>query len=334
MMEKEHRRCSLGKWMAIAVGTPLGIVLVAASALLLLAAVIVLIFWSVHTFHTEPMQKEFEAWAESLPVESEMPRAYSVFGRVYLADGTSLYPETLVAEKLGLELSDAHVLCIRDNVMYLALEDAEKERDVNEPWRLAALSLDTMQTEELFVLAEPAKAYMRLDSEKDYAELEAWYHDGKLCLNDGQTVVEWNLETGTAATVAHDEYRFPQASIRCIPDAGDATRAMLVRNGIESQITLAEMAEGSEAVSMILDRRDEVIWNDKTRMLDSALTAYSFQYDGTRLWAIVGMCATNGETWAMFLRYDVGQQRWLYAGCAYTGEKLRWNVCRVIPVVE
>lgn len=334
MMEKAHKRGLLWKWLTIAVGTPLGVIAVAALALLLLAAVIVLFFWSVHTFHTEPMQKEFKAWVESLPVEADMPRAYSVFGRVYLADGTSLYPETLLAEKLGLELSDAHVLCIWDNVMYLALEDAEKEHGVNEPWRLAALSLDAMQAEELFVLEKPAKAYMRLDSAKNYVDLEAWYHDGKLCLNDGRTVVEWNISTRSASTFAHETYNFPQASVRCIPDPGDATRATLVRNGIESQISIAEMAEKSEAAGMILARRDEVIWNDETRMLDSALTAYSFQHDGTSLWAIVGMYATNGETWAMFLRHDEGQQRWLYAGCAQTSEKLHWNVCRVIPVVE
>lgn len=333
-MKKERREGTLRTWLTVLVGTPLGIATVVASVLLVLAAMVIVPFWAIHTFHTEPLQQEFMAWADGLPVETDMPRAYRVFGRVYLEDGSSLYPETLAAESLGLELSDAHVLCIRDNVMYLALEEAEKARGVNEPWHLAALSLDTMQAEELAVLEKPAKAYMRLDPAKDYADLEAWYHDGKICLNDGQTVIEWNLATRSYATFAHEAYAFPQPAIRCRPDAEDATRATLTCNGAEAQITLAAMAERSEAAAMILARQNEVIWNGETRMLDSAFTAYSFQHDGTSLWAIVGMHAMNGETWAMFLKYDEGETRWRYAGCAHTSEKLHWNVCHVIPVVE
>lgn len=334
MKERRRRQSAIGRMSLIAMGTPVLFIGMLTLGLIVLVSIFGLLFWGIHTFHSEPLQREFEAWADTLPVEAGMPQAYTVFSRVYLADDTSFYPETLLSEQLGVEILRTEVLCIRDGVLYAAFCEPKRSQEINEPWHLASLALDTMQAELLYMHEQPAKARIQVHSCDDYAERDAWYYDGVLCLNDGQNVVEWNMDSGTAETFAHDAYPFPTAHIWGEPDPEDRTRMTIRWNGGAAAVSLDDMAQGSEAITAILDKRDEVIWNGETHALDKAFTEYSVQHDGETLWVIVGCYAQNGETWAMFLRYDGMQERWLYAGRVHTSELLNWNVCRVIPVVE
>ncbi len=214
------------------------------------------------------------------------------------------------------------VFCISKSSVYFTCTSATKEK---RDWIVMCWDYKTNELKELFTLSDANTVYS-INISSEYKERNGYFYDRKIVLNDFLNVITYDITTHVLNEYEYEEYVFP--NLFCQSEVLDSN-TIRINIGNESRtFTLEYMASHSKGINVIYSLRDKHTWN-KTQCLSSFFNPSSIQVVNDKIYAVGGCLNFSGESYAVFLEYDLKNESWLFIEKAYAGNPV-YNKCYVI----
>lgn len=266
------------------------------------------------------IKKNFENPLKNIPQESSEIPSYVAYGSLY-SDYGKTYVNS-ICRKNGYYLLE--ILCVKDGKVYFIYSGAYEEKYY---WMIGDIDLVTLEFHKCYDMADPAESY-EIQFWKNYKERNGYYLDGKIVLNDHQTVLEYDIESQNLQTYDYHDYNFPKRAVY-----GEYIDYEAVRLNLEDSVrtyTLEEMAEKSDSIAQILALKEKKIWCGDS-YLWHFFTDDNLQFIGDKVYTIGNCFNYWGEAFAVMFEYDVQEDSWKYVTSYHMGSPARPYNCYVIP---
>lgn len=268
------------------------------------------------------IKKNYENPLKNIREESSELPNYVVYGVLYSDYGRIYVPS--ICEKKSKERYLDEIFCIKNGKAYLMYADYSEGARC---WVLASVDLETSELQTCCELPNAAKIF-DVNFSNDYMERDGYYLEGKIVLNDRQTVLEYDVESQNLETYDYYEYDFPKCTV--YGEYIDNETVQLNLGNSIRRYTLEEMAEKSDSIAKIF-----ALKNEKTWCGDSYLYRFfaddNVQFIGDKVYTIGNCFNYSGQAYTVILEYDVEEDSWKYVTNCYTGNPASPYNCYVIP---
>lgn len=262
------------------------------------------------------IKKSFENPLKDIPQESSEIPSYVAYGSLY-SDYGKIYVDG-ICRKNGYYCKE--ILCLRDGKVYFVDSDSDY-------WVIGELDLVTSEFRTCCKMADPAESY-EIQGRKKYKDRNGYYFDGQIVLTDHKTVVTYDIDSQIVQMYAYSDYCFPECVIY-----GEAVDRETIRLNMGDSVrtyTLQEMAEKSDSIAQILELKEKKIWAGDS-YLYRFFSSGNVQFIGDKVYTIGGCLNYHGQAYAVIFEHDVEEDSWKYVTNCFTGDRVSYNNCYVIP---
>lgn len=258
---------------------------------------------------TQP-EKSFNKEINSIASESEDIPYIGAYGRLYKDEKVVSLYDLCKMHNLSYE----NTLCIfKDKAYFICTESDE----TNHFWSIASINLSSLEIQTHFKFQNPNVAYDKYANSEKYSERNSYYNNGKIVLNDFNSVWEYNLHTNSSKQYGYDEYDFYVSEI--YGNTVDDKTIEIHKQNDKKTFTFYEMSEDSIGISTIYSFKDRKMWDGRPYITDFFIEN-SVQYVNGKIY-VIGECKDRtGGAYAVILEYDETQNKWKYITSVYI-----WN---------
>lgn len=306
------------KYIGLTVGAILAYCLCALILLLFFLFLIFLLIYLIVEVPPSILEKSFE----DIPSEAEHIPAYVIWNGVHTGDDLFWIPDSPCQEKerSGME----EVFCIHEEKIYF-IYDSYSDSVLDVDWIIASIDPKTEQLEKLCEFEQPKEWYY-VNQDVEFSERNGYYYEGQIVLNDHNTVVVYDIETGESARYDYDTYDFPNRTT--YGNVIDEEILELNMEGAVLTFTLEEMAEKSPSLTAICALKDQPRsgTREKVWFLPNCVQVI----DG-RIYAALGLTNYDAGTHAIVMEYNRERDAWEYVFTDHILEARDGEVFYMIP---
>lgn len=241
---------------------------------------------------------------------------YVVYGNLHLPNKT--IDISRICRKQNENYSLGEIFGVVDGKVYCAC--SENVKPIHN-WLIISIDLETSELSVCCRFLDVNDYYDERPYD-EYINRNGYYHEGKIVLNDYETVLTYEIEGGEVCEFAFDSYEFPK---RTVYREGKSDQTMALHlNGEIYNFTLQEMAEKSNGISAIYALRNKKGWDDFSYLV-SFLSPDTVQVINDEIYSFECILNYWGTSIGIILKYDQGSNVWQFVTQCIVGDNISYH---------